>query len=243
MKDLSWLLDIPVAHRGYHAPGIPENSIAAFYEAIQNGFSIELDVHVTKDDVLVAFHDDNLFRLTSVDTIIEDCTFAEIRNLVLEKTRERIPKFSEILDYVNGRVGLLIEIKQHPRIGSVEEILSQHLDQYPGKFAVASFDPRIVRWFYHNRPSWIRGQIAGGLKGKKLPVLQRFLLKNLVVILYSRPDFIAYEYRFLNSWIRFLAGVLRLPLLVWTVRDQETAQLFRELGLNIIFEGFHWKKN
>jgi glycerophosphoryl diester phosphodiesterase len=40
MKDLSWLLDIPVAHRGYHAPGIPENSIAAFYEAIQNGFSI-----------------------------------------------------------------------------------------------------------------------------------------------------------------------------------------------------------
>ena len=138
MKDLSWLLDTPVAHRGYHAPGIPENSMAAFCEAIQNGFTIELDVHVTKDDVLVVFHDDNLVRLTSVDKIIEDCTFAEIRKLVLEKTRERIPALAEVLDYVNGSVGLLIEIKQHPRIGNVEEILTQNLDQYPGKFAVAS---------------------------------------------------------------------------------------------------------
>ena len=243
MKDLSWLLDIPVAHRGYHAPGIPENSMAAFCEAIQNGFTIELDVHLTKDEVLVVFHDDNLVRLTSVDKIIENCTFAEIRNLVLEKTRERIPKFSEVLDYVNGRVGLLIEIKQHPRIGSVEEILSQNLDQYYGKFAVASFDPRIVRWFYRNRPSWIRGQIAGGLKGKNLPLLQRFLLKNLVVMLYSRPDFIAYEYRYLNSWIRFFVGIFRIPVLVWTVRDPETAALFREMGQNTIFEGFRWRKN
>lgn len=243
MKDLSWLLDTPVAHRGYHAPGIPENSMAAFCEAIQNGFTIELDVHVTKDEVLVVFHDDNLVRLTSIDKIIENCTFAEICNLVLEETRERIPKFSEVLGYVNGRVGLLIEIKQHPRTGSVEEILSQNLDQYYGKFAVASFDPRVVRWFYRNRPSWIRGQIAGGLKGKNLPLLQRFLLKNLVVMLYSRPDFIAYEYRYLNSWIRFFVGVFRIPILVWTVRDPKTAALFREMGQNIIFEGFRWRKN
>lgn len=243
MKDFSWLLDTPVAHRGYHAPGIPENSMAAFCEAIQNGFVIELDVHVTKDDVLVVFHDHNLVRLTSVDKIIEDSTFAEIRELVLEKTRERIPRFTDVLEYVNGRVGLLIEIKQHPHVGNVEKILSQNLDGYCGKFAVASFDPRIVRWFYRNRPSWIRGQIAGGLKGKKIPVLQRFLIKNLVVMLYSRPDFIAYEYRYLSSWIRFIAGVFRIPILVWTVRDPETAEIFREMGQNSIFEGFCWRKN
>jgi glycerophosphoryl diester phosphodiesterase len=216
--------------------------MAAFYEAIRNGFTIELDVHVTNDDVLVVYHDDNLVRLTSVDKVIEDCTFAEIRELVLEKTRERIPALDEVLEYVNGRVGLLIEIKQHPCVGSVEELLAHKLDQYPGRFAVASFDPRIVRWFYRNRPSWIRGQIAGGLKGQTLPGFQRFLLKNLVVILYSRPDFIAYEYKYLNSWIRSVADVFRIPLLVWTVRDPETAELFRTMGLNTIFEGFRWRK-
>ena len=203
MKDLNWLLATPVAHRGYHGPGVPENSCAAFRAAIQNGYTIELDVHATKDDVLVVFHDDNLVRMTGYDKSIEDCTFAEIRDLVLGATDEKIPAFAEVLDAVNGRVGLLIEIKQHPRIGHVEELICRLLDTYQGKFAVASFDPRILRWFVINRPSYIRGQISGGLKGRKLPVLQRFLLKNLVVALISRPDFIAYEYRYFNGGYGF----------------------------------------
>jgi glycerophosphoryl diester phosphodiesterase len=239
MKDLNWLPASPVAHRGYHGPGVPENSMAAFGAAIQNGYTIELDVHATKDDVLVVFHDDNLVRMTRYNKTIEDCTFAEIRELVLDATDEKIPVFAEVLDTVNGRVGLLIEIKQHPRIGHVEELLCHLLDTYPGKFAVASFDPRILAWFYHNRPLYIRGQISGGLKGKDLPVLQRFLLKNLVVTLMSRPDFIAYECRYLTPWIRFFAGIFRLPVLVWTIRDPATAKKCRDAGHAVIFEGFH----
>jgi glycerophosphoryl diester phosphodiesterase len=243
MKDLSWLLETPVAHRGYHGQGVPENSMAAFGAAIQNRYTIELDVHATKDDVLVVFHDDNLVRMTSYDKIIEDCTFEEIRDLVLDSTAEKIPALAEVLDAVNGRAGLLIEIKQHPRIGHVEELICRLLDTYQGKFAVVSFDPRILGWFLINRPLYIRGQISGGLKGKKHPVLQRFLKKNLVVTIISRPDFIAYEYRYLNPWIRFFAGIFGLPVLVWTVRDPETAKQCRDKGYGLIFEGFHatWK--
>lgn len=115
MKDLSWLLATPVAHRGYHGPGIPENSCAAFRAAIRNGYTIELDVHATKDDVLVVFHDDNLVRMTSYNKTIEDCTFAEIQDLVLDATDEKIPALAEVLDSVHGRVGLLIEIKHQDR--------------------------------------------------------------------------------------------------------------------------------
>ena len=239
MKDLGWLLETPVAHRGYHGPGMPENSMAAFGAAIQNGYTIELDVHATKDDVLVVFHDDNLVRMTGYHKTPEDCTFAEIRDLVLDSTAEKIPALAEVLDAVNGRVGLLIEIKQHPRIGHVEELICRLLDTYQGKFAVVSFDPRILAWFYHNRPMYIRGQISGGLKGTNLPVLQRFILKNLVVAFISRPDFIAYEYRYLTAWIRFFAGMFRLPVLAWTVRDPVTAKQCRDKGHGLIFEGFH----
>jgi glycerophosphoryl diester phosphodiesterase len=231
MKDLSWLLETPVAHRGYHAPGIPENSCAAFHAAIRNGYTIEMDVHATKDDVLVVFHDDNLVRMTGYNKTIEDCTFAEIRELVLDSSDEKIPALIDVLDYVNGRVGLLIE--------KVEELLCHQLDHYAGKFAVVSFDPQILRWFCRTRASYTRGQISGGLKGKKLPVLQRFLLKNLFVTLISRPDFIVYEYRYLNPWIRFFTGILQLPVLVWTVRDVETAKKCRDAGHALIFEGFH----
>ena len=99
-----------------------------------------------------------------------------------------------------------------------------------------------MRWFLKNRPSYIRGQISGGLKGKNLPVLQRFFLKNLFVTFMSRPDFIAYEYPYLNSWIRFFAGIFRIPIILWTVRDPDTAKKFREQGRNSIFEGFDCKK-
>lgn len=242
MKEIDWLLDTPVAHRGYHGPGVPENSIAAFREAIRNGFTIELDVRKTNDDVLVVFHDANPCRMTSCNKSIEDCTFAEIRDLVLDSTTERIPEFDEVLEYVNGRVGLLIEIKQHPCIGSVEEILSKKLDRYAGKFAVVSFDPRVMRWFLKNRPWYIRGQIAGGLQGKNIPVLQRFLVKNPVVTFMSRPDFIACEYLYLNAWIRFFAGIFRIPLIVWTVRDPDTAKKIQKEGRNCIFEGFDCNK-
>lgn len=242
MKDLSWLQDTPVAHRGYHGPGIPENSLAAFHAAIQNGYTIELDVHATTDDVLVVFHDDNLLRMTGYDKSIEDCTLAEIRTLVLDATEEKIPALAEVLDAVNGRAGLLVEVKRHPRVGKPEELLCLQLDRYPGNFAVVSFDPRILSWFYRHRPSYIRGQISGGLAGTTLPVLQRFLLKNLGVTLISRPDFIAYEYRYLNRWIRFFTGIFRLPLLAWTVRDPETAQQCRDKGYGLIFEGFHATK-
>ena len=242
MKDLNWLLTNPVAHRGYHSPGVPENSLAAFYAALREGYNIELDVHATQDDVLVVFHDDNLLRMTGYDKRIGDCTFAEIRTLVLNETDQKIPTFSEVLDSVNGRSGLLIEIKRHRRIGKTEELLCRQLDRYPGKFAVASFDPWILVWFYRNRPSYIRGQISGGLNGVKLPVLQRFFLKNLVITLISRPDFIVYEYRYLNAWIRLFTSIFRLPVLVWTVRDPSTAAKCRQAGQNCVFEGFDAKR-
>jgi glycerophosphoryl diester phosphodiesterase len=242
MKDLNWLLDIPIAHRGYHSPGIPENSMAAFCEAVRNGYSIELDVHKTKDDLLVVFHDDNLVRLTSYDKIIEDCAYSEIRALVLENTKERIPLLSDVLDGVRGKAGLLIEIKTHPGIGRAEELVCRMLDRYSGKFAIVSFDPRILRWFYKNRPEYIRGQISGGLTGKKLPFFQRFLLKYLVVSLISRPDVICYEFPYLSAWAEFVAWIFRAPLIVWPVRDPLTAGKVREHGWNCIFEGFHYRK-
>ncbi len=243
MKNLRWLLDTPIAHRGLHSPGIPENSMAAFREAIRNGFSIELDVHKTRDDVLVVFHDENLSRMTGDERLIGDCTFPELRQLVLDQTEERIPALADVLDLVHGQAGMLVEIKTHPAIGKREELISQILDRYHGKFAVVSFNPWILRWFLKNRPSYIRGQISGGLASKKISGLPRFLHKNLLVIVISRPDFIAYEYRYLNAWIRMVAGISRLPVIVWTIRDTISAVEATKAADNIIFEGFTFKKD
>ena len=66
--------DKPIAHRGLHGGDIPENSMPAFERAVDNGYNIELDVHITIDGVVVVFHDDTLTRVCGVDKKIADCT-------------------------------------------------------------------------------------------------------------------------------------------------------------------------
>ena len=57
------------AHRGLHKidKSIPENSLPAFEAAARIGYGVELDVHLTRDDELVVFHDDDLKRVCGVE--------------------------------------------------------------------------------------------------------------------------------------------------------------------------------
>ena len=56
------------AHRGLHTSdgSAPENSLTAFRMAANVGYGVELDVHITADDQIVVFHDDDLERMTGV---------------------------------------------------------------------------------------------------------------------------------------------------------------------------------
>lgn len=52
-NDKSWITEIPAAHRGLNNSDIPENSMAAFKNAIENGYEIELDVQLTYDELCI----------------------------------------------------------------------------------------------------------------------------------------------------------------------------------------------
>ncbi len=139
-----WLFFAPTAHRGlHHGKDIPENSLTAFYLAIKNNYPIELDVHLTKDKKLVVFHDDNLFRVTGKNADIRDSMYDDIKDLKLYDSDETIPLFSEVLKLVDGKVPLLIEIKQQKQKG-IEKAVLDELKNYSGEFAIQSFDPFVL---------------------------------------------------------------------------------------------------
>ena len=75
-QEYKWLTDVYIAHRGLfdNTNGIPENSIPAFEKAAENGFGIETDVQMSKDGVLVVFHDDKLKRMTGAEGKLTDYT-------------------------------------------------------------------------------------------------------------------------------------------------------------------------
>ena len=60
--EMNKLREYDYAHRGLHdkKAGIPENSMKAFQRAMELGYGMELDVHLTKDGGLVVMHDDSL---------------------------------------------------------------------------------------------------------------------------------------------------------------------------------------
>jgi glycerophosphoryl diester phosphodiesterase len=85
------------SHRGLGF-GEEENSIKSYDKAMKEGFSIEIDVQKTKDDVLVISHDSNLKRVKGIDREICDSYFAELR--------EFIPSFEEIITILKNYGGL-----------------------------------------------------------------------------------------------------------------------------------------
>ena len=122
------------AHRGLWnmERGIPENSLPAFKKAVDHGFAIELDVHLTSDGQIVVFHDDTLKRMCQLDQSVESMTYDELSRYRLMNTDCRIPLLTEVLKLVNGRVPLLIELKLPTSSTALCPLLDRLLASYPG---------------------------------------------------------------------------------------------------------------
>ena len=92
------LKNLVIAHRGIHNNlNIPENSIKAFKRALDKNIPIEIDIHLTKDNKLVVFHDKNLFRMTGVNKLIRKCNYNELKELRLLILIQLIWKFLMIV--------------------------------------------------------------------------------------------------------------------------------------------------
>ncbi len=235
----SWLVERCIAHRGLHNDEFPENSLGAFQNAVNNGYPIELDVHIIADGTLVVFHDDSLSRMTGKDGYIKNLIKSDLKNYHLNGSEYIIPSFDEVLSLINGEVPILIEVKNTSKVGSLENKLLETLRSYNGEYAIESFNPYVLEWFKKNAPDILRGQLAGYFKGEKLGFVKKFALKRMLLNKIAKPDFIAYEASHLPN--RFVRKYKTLPLIAWTIRSQEDYLKVVQYSDNVIFENFEPK--
>lgn len=72
---------VVLAHRGFSGR-YPENTMLAFEKAAELPIDgLEMDIHATKDGVLVISHDDSVERMTNGEGRIQDYTLAELKEL------------------------------------------------------------------------------------------------------------------------------------------------------------------
>ncbi|MBQ4617011.1 MAG: hypothetical protein IJB27_01395 [Clostridia bacterium] len=112
------------AHRGYSAYA-NQNTMEAFYGAMLYGADlIEMDVRLTKDGVVVIYHDEYLHTLTTcTDTTkkVENSTYAELMQYEVDDLKaqgvpnSRIATLDEFLDLIDSSDGVvgIVEIKNY----------------------------------------------------------------------------------------------------------------------------------
>lgn len=231
----SWLFSRPIAHRGLHGIDAPENSLAAFGKAIEAGFPIEIDVRPIDDGTVVVFHDDKLTRMTDLDGYVCNMTKSDLEKVRLRNSDEHIPTFKEVLEFVDGRTPLLIEIKNDSTVGQLERDTLELLSSYKGEYAVQSFNPYSMEFFKKNAPQIPRGQLSCFFDKKDLGFFKRFVLKRLKMNKVSSPDFISYNHANLpNKYVT----KTKLPTLAWTVCSNAEMEKCLPYCDNIIFENF-----
>ena len=199
-----------IAHRGmFDNIKIPENSIASFKNALKHNYSIELDIQLTKDNILIVFHDNNLKRMTGIDKLIEETDYKELKDLKLLNTNEHIPTLEEVLKLVDNKVLLDIEVKKTKRIKEITNIIKNILTNY-NNYVLKSFDPRIVRSLKKNINTEVGYLIGNDHK----------FLSCILVIKYSKADFLSISKKLLNTK-KFQKLKNKYQLLIWTIKDKD----------------------
>lgn len=106
---------VVIAHRGSHLVK-PENSIAAFETAIQEGADyVEMDLRTTKDGFLILCHNETVDKTTNGKGKVQELTLEEINQLTLvskDGKTYRVPTFSEALKVCKNRINIYLDFKE-----------------------------------------------------------------------------------------------------------------------------------
>lgn len=172
-----------IAHRGASADA-PENTLPAVRlgARVKSDF-VEIDVQRSSDGHLVVIHDTTLARTTDVEDRyptrapynVSDFTLEEIRTLDAGSwfspgfAGTGIPTLSEVLDALNGRAGLLLEVKSPALYPGIAADLAAELDQRgwlaangnADRLIVQSFDWGFMKSFHDLAPNVPAGLLGG----------------------------------------------------------------------------------
>lgn len=217
------------AHRG--GKNAPENTLAAFSNALSNSFSIELDVHQCKSGESVVIHDISVNRTTNGFGLIAEMTSAQLQALNAGN-HQRIPLLSQVLEMTQHYPHSIIniELKGHATAQPVAQIIKQY--QVQEHLLVTSFNTNEIQQFKKLAPS-----IKTGLIFNYNP----YALYNKTKMLRQNPpsvDYVIVPYWLAWKQIIDLAHQRGLKIITYTINSSHRAHLLTKLGVDGIISDY-----
>lgn len=228
-----------IAHRG-GAQESTENTIGAFQRAVRIGVDgIETDIRLTRDGVVVVYHDQYFGRVEGLapqqrTRLVSELTYSELSKDTLVPVGEdsggrRVPTLDDLL--ANVGTGLLnIEIKQGARFDELIRKTIATLKKYPGLGRVV-LEPHGMK-----TARKLREALGPGLKlqinpdfGDSVP-----FDVSLKEVLKFKPHSISVSYKKFSRGIVEQAHEAGVEVWVWTVNSPDIAEAMRLLGADAI---------
>jgi glycerophosphoryl diester phosphodiesterase len=244
LREFDWLVARPIAHRGLHAKnkGIIENTESAFAAAIEGNYAIECDVQLTADGEAMVFHDDDMGRLTEAKGAVKAFTAKELKRVKLKSATDRMQTLAELLEQVDGRSSLVIELKS---LWDDSDALAKRaievLEGYSGPCCLMSFDPSLVACLCELSPQTVRGIVADRTTHpyyNALPLAKRLAMRTFSHLAQTQPHFVSYNWRDLPFEPVTEIRKLGHPVITWTVRSKEEAAQALRYCDQVTFEGY-----
>lgn len=218
-----------IGHRG--ACGYaPEDTLAAFRNVLKLGLdTIDFDVHVAATGELVVIHDETVDRTTNGTGRVAEFSLEQLRQLDAGKG-ERIPLASEVLDLVDKRAAINMELKTASTARPAAKLIKQyvlHNGWREDQFFVSSFDLDELELFTRLMPN----VPAAALYADRPTGFVSYAKANNIRAIHMSAAFIEEK-----DVIR--AHKHGLSILAYTINDIPTARRMAEMGVDAVFSDY-----
>jgi glycerophosphoryl diester phosphodiesterase len=215
------------AHRGASAD-FPEHTMAAYRGAIEQGaLGFECDIRVTKDEVLILWHDANMKKEAKSAAIIANRTYAEIKQIY-----PAVMTLNELLDLaIENKKSLALETKHPVPTGNrVEELVVGELHKRKDAIKKSGIDVAIMSF------SWFAIE-----KIKKMdPTIKTVMLlgdiTNKITRRFTSAQVIGPSVEMIRKSPELISEIKNSgkELYVWTVDSTEDLQYCASVGVDIV---------
>ena len=213
-------MSIHLIHRGLAKKNFKENTIKSFKYSFKKKYGIETDLHSTKDNEFVCFHDFNLKRKFKLNKKIKDINYSELKR-ISKNYKAEIPLLKELIKISKNRFPLLLEIKPLFKKKTLMELIK--LVKKIKKYGIISFKEKNLTNLYK--------------MNKKLPLGLLFTstttLKNIKIKSKKKHiKFLVLEKKFLSN--KGL-GLIKKNIYYYTIKNKKLFEKYKN-NKNLIFE-------
>ena len=208
-----------IIHRGLAKKKFKENTLPAFKYCFKKNFGIETDLHITKDNKIICFHDFNLKRKFRINKFIKNLNFKEI-NKIAKKFGYYLPELKELVSIAKDNSYLMLEIKSLFSKKNLIQLINE--TKKLKFFSITSFNEKNIRNIYK-----IKKNLTLGICFPSTTPIKKIIKKSKL----NYVKIIVMEKKFL---LKKKLNIINKPIYYYTARNKEIRNKYK--NKNLIFE-------